>query len=345
MREKLRFGICGLGFMGRTHFGHLRGHAQACVTAVCDRNAERRAGRWGGLAGNIGGAGRDQADMTGVSQYETPEALLADPAVDAVLIALPTPEHAAVAERALRIGKHVLCEKPMAPDLAGCDRMLAAARDSGRTLMIAQCIRFWPAYEHVARLVRAGRLGRLRFLKLMRIGSPPGYSSGNWLMDGRQSGGALLDLHVHDVDFVLSLLGPPARLSAAGLCGPSGEIDHVFASYDYADGVLVQIEGSWLYRPPRPFEMALCAVGETASAEWSSRTPRELLLYAGDAEAQRIDCGADTGWPREVDYFIECVRSGRPPERCLPESSRMSIAVTLMERESIEAGGKLIALR
>ena len=126
-RQRLRFGICGLGFMGRTYFGHLRNHAGAQVVAVCDRDPQRRAGDLSSATGNIGPGEAERLDLSGVAAYADVAELIGDPQVDAVAITLPTPLHADVAEAALAAGKHVICEKPMAPDLGACDRMVRAA--------------------------------------------------------------------------------------------------------------------------------------------------------------------------------------------------------------------------
>nr|CAI78888.1 dehydrogenase [uncultured bacterium] len=339
-QEKLRFGICGLGFMGRTYFHHLCNHPRASVVAVCDRDPQLRAGDWAQATGNIGPRAGQRVDLGGATAYSDPQELIGDPDVDVVAVTLPTPLHAPVTEQALAAGRHVLCEKPMARDLEGCDRMIWAAEQAGRTLMIAQCVRFWPQYEAIKRLVDEGRLGPLRFAKLKRVTSPPLYSSQNWLMDGRQSGGALLDLHVHDTDFAHHLLGMPESIFARGTRGPSGEIDHVLATYSYADGRYALIEGGWAHHhAPWPFEMAISVFGERGAAQWSSQRGPEVLLYAGADEVQRIDCADEAGWMHELDYFIDRVVAGQPVERCLPASSRTSVALALLEKQAIESGG------
>ncbi len=328
--------------MGRQYFAHLREHPHAQVTAVCDRDAERRRGNWADAVGNINARGRQYVDMAGINAYADWDELIADERVNFVAITLPTPTHADVTVRALEAGKHVLCEKPMALTLADCDRMIAAANQSGRTLMVAQCIRFWPQYEEIKRRVDDGQIGAVRFASLRRLASPPNYSSGGWLMDGVQSGGALFDLHVHDVDFAQHLMGLPAKLTAHGCRGPSGTIDHVVATYVYDDGRYATLEGGWVFSSPWPFEMAITVVGETGTLDWSMRRGPEIHFYHGGDAPEKITVDDETGWTRELDYFIACLRDGRTVERCLPTTSRASIALTLLERESIEKGGVVI---
>ena len=336
---QLRFGICGLGFMGRMYFGLLRDHQRAQVVAVCDRDTELRAGNWLGQTGNINPQGGEHVDLSGIAVSATTEEIIHNPDVDVVVVALPTPFHADVTDQALSAGKHVLCEKPMAHNLADCDRMIQAAEWTQKTLMVAHCIRFWPQYETIQRLVAEGCIGQVRFTKLKRISSAPTYSHNNWMMDGLTSGGALLDLHLHDVDFVQSWLGTPATIYARGCRGPSGAIDHVIATYGYPNGSYTLLEGSWLHHSPWPFEMAITVCGESGTLTWSSLADNDVLLYAGRAEPERIACSTQTGWQRELDYFIECIALKRPITRCRPSSTRSSIALALLEQQLIVSDG------
>jgi predicted dehydrogenase len=335
---KLGIGVCGLGFMGRIEFAYWGRHRRARLVAVCDREPRRRAGDWADDVGNIEPRERQRVDMAGISSYAEPDELIKDRAVDVVAITLPTALHADVTVRALRAGKHVFCEKPMALTVAGCDRMIRAAEKAGRTLMVGQCIRFWPQYEVVRRMVEAGDIGAVRCVSLRRLSRPADWSHGNWMLDASLSGGGLLDLHVHDVDFAHYLLGVPERIDARGSRGPSGGIDHVVATYGYADGRYAVLEGGWTFQAPWPFEMALTVQGQTGTLDWSSVRGPDVLHYAGGDEPRHIRVSDRNGWLRELDYFAARLLAGEPVTRCTPRSSRTSIALALLERRSIERG-------
>lgn len=340
--EKLRFGVCGLGFMGRGHFVRLRDHERAEVVAVCDRDAGRRAGDWRDQVGNLDyeGSKDGQVSMEGICAYADPGKLVADPNIDVVLITLPTPLHAPIAIAALEAGKHVLTEKPMAVRPGDCTRMIDAARAAGRTLMVAQCIRFWPQYETIRRYVEEGRIGEVHYVSLRRLGSPPTYSAENWLLDGTQSGGAMLDLHVHDVDFTHMLLGVPDKIHAHGTVGSSGAIDHVIANYGYADGRYALIEGGWSLTRNWPFEMSITAHGEKGTLYWSLSSGADVLWYTGADQPEPVPCEGDA-LRNEQNYFIDCILANRPVERCTPESCRVSISLTWLERRAVEMGRTL----
>ncbi len=337
--DKLRFGICGLGCMGRSHFARLREHPRAEIVAVCDRNEARRGGDWNDALGNLDlvttAGGR--VSLEGINAYATPDELIADPTVDVVLITLPTRFHCPVAIAALGAGKHVLTEKPMAYRPGECTEMIRAANAAGRTLMVAQCIRFWPQYEKIKELMDAGRIGQPRFMTLIRRGSPPTYSAENWLLDGSLSGGALLDLHVHDIDFAQHLFGVPDTVFARGMIDTGGGIGHVAATYGYSDGRYVQLDGGWAFGAPYAFEMGLTVHGETGTLEWKLSGGDDVHLYAGGAEVERIPCAGDA-LRREQDYFIDCVQAGRPVSRCAPTSTRTSINLAWLERRALETG-------
>lgn len=335
----LRFGICGLGFMGRTYFAHLHAHSGARVTALCDRDPERRAGRWSDATGNLDSAVAGAAAEGEFAACVNIEELVARDDVDIIALTLPTVLHAPLAMQALAAGKHVICEKPMALTLADCDRVIAAADSAGRTLMIAQCIRFWPQYELIKRAVDRGTIGKVRMASLRRIASPPTYSTGGWLLRGDQSGGAAFDLHVHDVDFAQHLLGVPTSVSAIGSHGPSGHVDYIHAHHRYDDGRYALIEGGWERHAPWPFVMEITVNGDQGTLHWNMTDGPDVLLYNGGQESERLTPPAGTGWTRELDYFVDCIANGRQPERCPPAESRRAIQLLLCELDSVRGGG------
>ncbi len=136
-------GLVGLGFMGMIHYLAYRKVVGGRVVALCSRDEKKRAGDWTSIQGNFGPRG-SQMDLTGVETYSDFEQLLADPNVQLVDLCVPNDAHAAMAIRALEAGKHVLVEKPIALDIEDADRMMAAAAASGRLLMVAHVLPFFP---------------------------------------------------------------------------------------------------------------------------------------------------------------------------------------------------------
>jgi predicted dehydrogenase len=334
----VRVGILGMGFIGQQHFATWADVEGAEVVAVADKEIERVAASAKPIGGNIGDA--TPIDLSSLRRHDSLETMLAAGGLDIVDVCLPTFLHPALVEKALAGGVHVVCEKPMALDVDQCDEMLAAAEESGKMLFLAHCIRFWPEYEVLARMIREGELGRLVSLKLTRVSPSPFWSQGGWLNDPDKSGGALLDLHIHDADFIMSVLGmPPAVFSCAGSIKPAGpKVDHVLTHYLY-DDMTVTAEGGWAMPPNFPFEMAFEALGEKGCLTFSTSDSPTLTFYAMDGGSVAPEFRAVTGYLQELEYFAGCVRDSREPQRVTAFDGREAVRLIMAEKNSIRSGG------
>jgi len=348
--KTLRFGICGMGLMGRGYFRILQDIPGVRVTAICDIAPSRREPSWYGAVnkGTAAASDDDTVLQLGGKAYAgqdgVPEAfancldLVRSPNVDVVAVTLPTNLHAEIAVAALQAGKHVISEKPMGLSVAECDRMLAAEAASGRTLIVDQCVRFFPQYELIKEWVDSGRLGRIRYASLTRLSSPPTHSKDNWMLNSRLSGGAIFDLHIHDVDFAQQLMGVPDTIRAHGSSGTSGGTDHVFATYGYADGRYALVEGGWGLHLPWPFDMSIVVHGEKGTLSWTASKGPDVQHYDGAAEVHNLKCANEGGTRRLIHYFVDAIRAGQPVTRCTAESARLSMALAALEKQAVESG-------
>ncbi len=265
--------------------------------------------------------------------------ILQDPDVDVVDICLPTDLHAEFTVKALTAGKHVLCEKPMAIDAASADQMLSAATKSGKTLMIAQCIRFWPEYKRLREIVHAGSLGQLRSLQMTRFGAFPTWSSDGWIGLEPRAGGAALDMHIHDTDFVVDLLGRPDEIVSRG-CQDERGLSRIFTLMTFGK-TIVQLEGGWDLPADAPFRMSLRAVFDRGLVMFD-QGPMTIyedgaepvivndlpVMSAGEQGGNISDLG---GYFFELEYFYRCLREGQAVDLATPESSRLSLEIALSE--------------
>ncbi len=340
----IRVGLIGAGFIGRNHFNqYARLGQRAKVTVLCDQDAARRAGDWSGVGGNLGdrqGTRRDLGDIRPCTDWRE---VVADPDVDLIDICVPTPLHREIAVAALQAGRHVLCEKPMALTLADCDAMLEAASRAAGRFMIAQCIRFWPEYVYLREAFTDGRFGPLRALHLRRQSQTPDYSLNNWLLRPELSGGAVLDLHVHDVDFALSLFGRPQAVCARGYRRAAGSLDRIHASWTVRQDVVLQLEGFWDLHAGFGFNMGFTAAFEQASVCWDLNSGRPLTVYRTGQEPLVPALGPDDGYFGEIEYFLSCIERGEAPRASTPQESRDAVAVALAEARSAAAGGEPVA--
>lgn len=335
----LKVGVIGHGGMGRYHAGVYAAREDVELVAVCDKDPQRLKPNKD-VAINLGtGSG---ADVGSVRTFTDAEEMLATAELDLVSVCTPTDLHAELSIAAMRAGVHVLCEKPMARHLHEADEMLAVCQQTGRTLMVGQCIRFWPFYEALADACRSGQYGELLILSLRRVSATPRWSSDDWMRQAPRSGGCLLDMHLHDTDFVCHALGLPQAVATAGRVGPSGGIDTSVTHYLYPDGPVVMAEATWGYTGG--FNMSFWAQCQRACLEMDYREGRLVRREGGAGEAVAVDVPEGSGVEREIDYLLGCLRDGRPTDRCTPASTRQSLAVVLAEQRSAQAGGARVQL-
>ncbi len=326
-------GIIGLGFMGKMHFDTYSKMKGVKIAAIADLDARKRAGDWSGILGNIGGAGKRQ-NLKGINVYADASELLRDPAVDVVDITLPTFLHASWTIRAFQAGRHVICEKPMALKSTDAQRMISAAHAARRQLLIGQCIRFWPAYTKARELVRSNAYGRVQSAVFTRVSTRPTWSWQNWLLAAGKSGGCAMDLHIHDADFILYLLGRPSAVSSRALTGAGG-LEHITTFYQYPGAPLIQTEGAWEYCAGFPFSMAFRIHMQKAALNFGADG---LTLYPAKGRMQTVKTSSGTGYEHELKHFLDCVRNNSHSSVVPPESALESVRLIEAEMRSARLG-------
>ncbi len=337
----MRIAVLGLGFMGSTHLKAYKKIPEAEVVAVASNVEKQLTGDLSDIQGNIGGPG-EKMDFSALKKYRDPLEAVKNPEVEAVDICLPTGQHAAVAIAALRAGKHVLVEKPMALDAATADCIVEEAARSGRILMAAQVLRFTPSYRAAAEMVRSGRLGAVHAAIFRRRCAAPAWSK--WLNDPSASGGGVFDLLIHDVDYCIQLFGYPEAVSATGYENMSRGVDWILGSLHYPGIGAVAITGGWHHPKAFPFSMQYNIVAEGGTLEFDSAgTP--LTLYGADGTEKKIELPDVDGYEEEIRYFVECASRGRKPELCPPEQSAAAVKLTALMVQSRRRNGERIACR
>jgi len=332
----MKLAVAGLGFMGSTHLKALAKVAGAELAAVCDGDERRLAGDLTGVQGNLGGKG-EQLDFSAVRKYREMDALLADPEIEAVDICLPTDLHEQLAIAALRAGKHVLVEKPMALDGASADRMIAEMAKQGRVLMTAQVLRFFPEYLALEEAVKRPNMGAARNATFRRRCAAAAW--GGWLKDAERSGGGVFDLLIHDVDMCLHLFGRPEALAATGHTDESRGIDTLQAELFYGGGPVVTVTGGWQHSGAFPFSMEYSVTLDGGTVEYSS-AGRAPTLYGGDGSVEGLSLSGGDGYAAEIAYFVECCSARKPPERCPPRESADAVKLMRLMLEARRRNGE-----
>lgn len=327
--------------MGSTHIRALRDVAGAKLAAVFSSDPKKLDGDLSSIQGNLGGPG-ERHDFSSLRRFRDIEAMLEDPDIDAVDICLPTDLHAEVVLEALRAGKDVLVEKPMALDGDTARRMVAEAARHGRILMTAHVLRFMAPYRGLLDALAGGRLGSVRHATFRRFCAAPGW--GGWLLDARRSGGGVFDLLIHDVDIALRLFGTPELVSAVGYDAPSQGIDVITAELHYPGQGTVVIAGGWHHPKAYPFRMEYTVVADEGTLEYRSRG-QEPMLYTAQGEAQALPPETSDGYREELAYFVQCCETRSAPELCPPEESAAAVELTRLLLEARNRNGERVVCR
>lgn len=328
--QTLKVGICGYGGLGRVHVGSMMKMDDVEIVAVCDNNPKKFEPVE--IKINIPHDG-PVFDIKSCRTYLDFGKMLRKEKLDAVVTALPTHIHAKYAIMAMNEGVHVFSEKPMALNIRECDRMIAARDRNKVQLQIAQCLRFWPEFEILKQTAMEKHYGPLKSLTMTRIGGYCNWADPNWFNDGKLSGGAILDLHLHDVDWTQHALGLPKALVAAGSKGLTGEVDDVTAIWQY-DGFIVTIRGSWMYQT---FSMSFQAFFEKAAMDFGIHPDTALRVQvAGEKEFHKVELPTkDNGYFRELRYFFDCIGGKSKNTICTAESTKESVGLIMLENKSI----------
>ena len=327
--EKLKCAVIGCGGLGHVHMKNLLTMDDVQLTALCDID-ETQFTR--SVKTNLDRT--DTLDLSGVRTYTDAQELLDKEALDFVVIALPTYLHAPYSIMALDKGLHVFCEKPMSTTLEGCRSMVEAAKRNGKLLTVGQVLRFSYPYRLIKEAYETGMYGKLLRLDLRRDSHPPIWGSNNWFMDFDRSGGAVIDLHVHDVDYLNYLLGMPDALVSDAYHVRSG-FDCISTQYFYKDGPMVHSASDWNMPVSHGFQPVTTAVFEKALIAINKHG---FKVYVDDKVLEEKDfdaksTGADPYYD-EMRHFIYCIRQGVDNEIVPMESTMQSIEIVTAEIKS-----------
>ena len=333
----VKIGVVGRGFMGNMHLDAYASIRGAEVVAVCDTDKKKLKAD-ATAAGNIAvGDGKTAWDK--VAWYPDLDAMLKHPAIDVVDITLPTYLHANAAVKVFKASKHVICEKPMALTSKDAKRMIDAAKKARKRLFVGHCIRYWPVYAKAREIVQGGKYGKVVSARFVRLSLTPVWSWDNWLLDGKRSGGAALDLHIHDSDFVLYTFGAPKAVVSHGTGLKKGRIDHIVTSYEYGDGKLVIAEGGWEYAEGFGFQMQFAIALEKATLMCGPDL--KLMIHPVKGKSSSVRVSKLDGYALELRDFIACVRKDKFSDVVPPKSALQSVKLLEAEMKSVRTGKRV----
>jgi predicted dehydrogenase len=340
----INVGIAGIGFMGWIHYLAYQKVRGAKLAAICSRDKKKRAGDWRGIQGNFGPPG-EKIDVSAMRAYAKIDDLINDPDIDVIDNCLPPHLHADVSIRALKAGKHVFVEKPLAITAAECKRILAAGERSGKQVLVGHVLPFFPEYAHARKLIDSGRYGKVIGGSFKRVISDP-----LWLKDfydPQRVGGPLVDLHVHDAHFIRLLFGMPTSVAAQGRMRGS-VVEYCNALFQFADPrVAVTATCGVINQQGRPFthayeihlERATLQFDFSAFTDAAESMPLKVLTDKG--KVLRPDLGDGdpvNAFVAEIKEVASSIRTGQTSALLSGELARDAILLCHKQTESVKKG-------
>lgn len=330
----MKVGMIGVGGMGSTHNSAVKALSETkniAVTAIADavtEHLEKAAALW-----------------PGAHTYSDGMELLEKEDLDCVHICTPSYLHADFTEAAMDRGLHVLVEKPMALTEEDCARMIAARDRNQVHAMVGQVVRFFPEYRFLKEAYEKKTYGNLKSLVMQRLSQNVLWGYQDWFHDEKKSGSVVLDLHIHDGDFLLYMLGEPEDLHVQAAAYDTGMINQVITSYSYP-GFFVTAEGLWDTTPVLPFQPSYRAYFEEATISYDGRetpsvtvrrpdgsieTPALKTESALDGCRSGINIQSLGSYFTEISYFYDCLEKKISPDIASLESAAASVRLMLRE--------------
>ncbi len=327
-----KFALLGFGGLGKSHFKRLlqiekeRGDIQLVAIIGADKKTLAEASKI-----NIGTTDLSDVDFTKYNFYDTVDEFLEKEPVDFVISVLPSTMHAEVSIRCMEKGIDVFSEKPMALNVKDCERMVATAKKTGRLLMIGQCLRYNGAYQKMKEYIDTGVFGKVVRAEFQRYSQLPIWTFNNWILDRKQSGGAPLDFHCHDVDLVNHFFGMPKEVSSVATHNKA-EFESIFTRYTFDDDKVVTAHADWSFPQSFPFRSHLLVLFEKAAVEILG----DVITVYEDEKSYEPDYDREDHFIKEFRDFIDCVVAGKESEISQAYSVMNSVKIVDAEIRSVE---------
>lgn len=328
----ISFGIVGAGMMGHAHIGGLtaNGSDNARYAAICDIDKKKC---------------DEFAEKYGLKAYYDFDEMLKDDGIDAVDVCVPSNIHEGFAVKAAKAKKHILVEKPIAFTIEAAKNMYASAKENGVKLMVAHPLRFWPEYVKIKELVDNGALGGIVTVSAARLGQVPTWA--DWYTNPEVSGETLMNLTIHDIDYVHFLLGKPKSIYSAGTKDKLNSFNDVMNIIQFENGTNVIIDGSMTMTPGYPFTMYMRVLGTEGTVEFTYKagvnidaenSKASLTLYLPDDGGKEVEFKSYDAYGAEVQYFADCIINDKDPDTVSEESVLTTLKSLIKAKESLVTG-------
>ncbi len=299
----IKVALLGAGVMGGVHGNGYKNVSDAKLVAVCDLREEK---------------GRAIASQHNAKFYKDFDEMMSIEEIDAVDICLPTYLHKEFALKAIKLRKHVFCEKPIALNVEDAEVMVKAAREKGVKFSVGHVVRFFPAYKQAAETAKSGKIGEVKLIRATRTGAFPSWNWNNWYSNYDLSGGPLLDLVIHDFDWIRYNFGEVERVYAKSFNGRVERKDHCLTTLRLKSGAIAHVEGSWAYPDGATFGTTLELIGTEGQLELDSRKSSPIVKHIPNGQSTKIALESPLSilqepYTAEIREFINSIIEDREP--------------------------------
>lgn len=316
--------IVGCGTMGGIHAANVSRLEGVELAAVCDERGE---------------AAQKLGERCHAQWFTSFERMVEAAAFDAVIITLPTHLHKDYTIKAAAAGKHVICEKPIAPTLEDASEMMETCKRNGVKLFVGHVVRFFPNYADIQRQVAAGAIGDAGVAHTKRSGPFPG-AARSWYADPTKSGGVVMDLMIHDIDFVRWIFGEVVSVYAFNR--RTENLDHALVTLSFEGGKIANLESLWGY--PGDFHTSIEIAGRRGVIRNHSGDNGSFRLNKAASNREHRQAVAVPKSPSrhdpyyfEMAHFLDCIREEKEPLVSATDAYK-ALEIALAAKRSADTG-------
>ncbi|MFS0821488.1 Gfo/Idh/MocA family protein [Bacillus sp. 1P02SD] len=322
--------LIGAGTMGNVHGESFKKMGNVVLAGIVDKNLQKA---------------KDLSERLETKAFQTfEEAIEVLEKVDIVSICVPTPFHKPYAIKAADLGIHVICEKPLARNLQDAREVIQYCRDKNVNLFVGHVVRFFPEYVQAKKMIEEGKVGKVSVVRTSRGGGFP-KASDDWYADYKSSGGLVLDMVIHDFDFLRWCFGEVDRVYAKSIKdGDKKHLDYSLIIIRFKSGVIAHVEGTWAHQGfTTKFEFA----GEKGIIEHDSSKSVPVVFEGrnkgtlGGGVAVPESPLKHSPYFTELQHFINCIETGSQPI-VLAEDAYKALEIAISALESIESGREVV---
>jgi predicted dehydrogenase len=327
----MKIGILGAGAMGNAHINGFRSmeRQNGEYAAICDIDEARC---------------RAFGEKYGLKTYFDLYEMLHNPEIEMVDICLPSFMHEEFAVKIAAAKKHILVEKPIAFTVEAAQNIYDAAEKNGVRIMVAQVLRFWPEYLKIKEIYEAGEIGDIVTIYAARLGQMVTW--GEWYKDPEKSGETLMNLTLHDIDFLHYMLGKPKSVYSAGRKDEKNNYNDVMNIFKFQNGVNAMVDGSFSMTAGYPFTMRMRVLGTKGTLEFTfisgenigPESTSSLIMYKPDDGGKKVEVKSYDAYGREIQYFLDCIAKGSPTETVSQKSILTVLSSVIAAKASLADG-------